>query len=123
MNNLKLVDITPDNILEHGLFCIKNIKSPEFEMKKQWFIKSYKEGLRIKILLNKAGKQIGYIEYVPADIAWRPVEAPNFMFIHCMFVYAKKDKDRGYGSFLVRACEDSKGIWNRNTKSCRNKIL
>ncbi|MEA2095670.1 MAG: YoaP domain-containing protein [Candidatus Cloacimonadota bacterium] len=106
MDNLKLVDVTPENIMEQGLFCIKNIKSPEFALKKNWFLQSYKEGLRIKILYNNDEKQIGYIEYVPANFAWRPIDATGFMFIQCMFIYAKNDKDKGYGSFLVKACEE-----------------
>ena len=40
MNDLKLINITPENIMEHGLFCIKNVKSPEFAMKKDWFLRS-----------------------------------------------------------------------------------
>ena len=106
MNNLKLVDITPENVMEHCLFCIKNVKNPEFALKKNWFLQSYKEELRIKILYNDDKKQIGYIEYIPAEFAWRPVEAPGFMFIQCMFIYAKKDKNKGYGSFMVKACEE-----------------
>ena len=106
MNNLKLVDITPENVMEHGLFCIKNVKNPEFVLKKDWFQQSFKEGLRIKILYNDDGKQIGFIEYLPADFAWRPVEAPGYMFIHCMFIYLIKDKEKGYGSFLMQACEE-----------------
>ncbi len=106
MNDIKLVDVTPENIMEHALFCVKDVKSEGFKSKKNWFQQSYKEGLRIKILYNDAGKQIGYIEYVPADFAWRPVNAPDYLFIHCMFVYAKKDKEKGYGSFLVRTCEE-----------------
>ncbi len=106
MNNLKLVDIIPDNVMEHGLFCIKNVKNPEFALKKNWFLQNYSKGLTIKILYNDDGKQIGYIEYIPADFAWRPVEAPGYMFIHCMFIYANKDKEKGYGSFLVKACEE-----------------
>ena len=106
MNNLKLVEVTPENVMEHALFCVKNVKSEGFKSKKNWFQQSYKEGLRIKILYNDDGKQIGYIEYVPAEFAWRPINASGYMFIHCMFVYAKKDKDKGYGSFLVKTCEE-----------------
>ena len=106
MNNLKLVDVTPGNVMEHGLFCIKNVKNPEFALKKNWFLKSYEEGLRIKILYNAEEKQIGYIEYVPADFAWRPVDAPGYFFIQCLFIYGKKEKNTGNGSFLVKACEE-----------------
>ncbi len=106
MNELKLIDVTPDNIMEHGLFCIKNVKSPEFAKKKDWFIDNYKNGLLIKILYNENDKQTGYIEYIPADFAWRPVDATGFMLIQCMFIYAKKDKNKGYGAFMVKACEE-----------------
>jgi hypothetical protein len=57
-------------------------------------------------LLNEAGKQIGYIEFVPAEFAWRPVIAPGYMFIQCMFLYSKQDKNIGNGSLLVQAAED-----------------
>jgi hypothetical protein len=106
MNELYLVDVTPENIVDLGLFCIKNVKSPEFARKRDWFKDNYKNGLRIKILYNESDKQIGYIEYIPADFAWRPVDAPDFMFIQCMYVYAKKDKNKGYGSFMIKACEE-----------------
>lgn len=49
MNNLTLVDVTLENVNEHGFFCVKNIKSKEFEMKKDWFEKVYEDGLRIRI--------------------------------------------------------------------------
>ena len=103
--NTIFINITPDNIMEHGLFCIRNVKNPEFKLKKDWFLKSYNEGLRIKILLNEAGKQIGYVEFVPAEFAWRPIDAPGYMFIQCMFMYAKNDKNIGNGSLLVQTCE------------------
>jgi len=106
MNNSNFIDITPENVNEHGFFCVKNIKSKEFEMKKEWFEKSYTEGLRIKIMVNEAGKQIGYIEFVPAEYAWRPIEALGFMFIQCLFMYSKKDKNIGNGSLLIKACEE-----------------
>ncbi|MDJ0646857.1 MAG: YoaP domain-containing protein, partial [Flavobacteriaceae bacterium] len=37
--------------------------------------------------------------------AWRPVDADNFMFIHCMYVYSKNDRNKGLGSQLVKEAE------------------
>jgi len=103
---MNFIDISPENVTEHGFFCVKNTKSKEFELKKEWFEKSYNEGFRIKIMLNEAGKQIGYIEFVPAEYAWRPIEAADYMFIQCLFMYSNKDKNIGNGSLLVNAVEE-----------------
>lgn len=106
---MKITEVTPLNVKEETLFCIKDIKSPAFESKRKWFEKRYKEGLRLKILKNDADKMIGFIEYIPADLALRPIEAPNYLFIHCMYIYSKSDRNKGYGSLLVQeAIKDAK---------------
>ena len=98
---MNIVNVTPNNIKEETLFCIKDIKKPGFESKRQWFTKRYNEGLKLKILKNSDQKIIGFIEFVPESKAWRPVDAPNHLFIHCMYVYAKKDRHKGYGTLLI----------------------
>jgi hypothetical protein len=105
MDNIEIVDVTPGNVLTETLFCVKNISDPGFLKKNDWFSKRYQEGLRIRMLKNASGKPIAFIEFVPSKYAWRPVEAPTFMFIHCMFTYANSDKLRGYGSLLLQSCE------------------
>ena len=111
MENLQIIDVTPTNINEHGMFCIKDPKSAGFKQKSEWYSKTYEQGLRMKIAQNDTGEKIGFIEYVPAEFAWRPVDAPGYMFIHCMFIYPNKNKKLGYGSLLVKECEkDAKAI-------------
>jgi hypothetical protein len=105
MKTFSIIEVTPENVDKEKFFCVKNINDPGFGIKKKWFIERYNEGLRIRILKNQQSKAIGFIEYVPADFAWRPVEAPGFMFVHCMFVYANDDKRRGNGSLLLKSCE------------------
>jgi len=101
----KIIDVTPENVQEETLFCIKDIKKPGFNSKRIWFEKQYKLGLRMKILKDKDDKMIGFIEYVPVFKAWRPVTGNNFMFIHCMYVYPNKNKNKGYGSLLIKEAE------------------
>lgn len=97
---MEIINVTPENAEQETFFCIKDIKSPGFKSKLRWFEKRYTEGLRLKILkINN--KMVGFIEYVPADEAWRPIHAPDFMFIHCIAVYSKKDRSRGYASLLI----------------------
>ncbi|MBO6607486.1 GNAT family N-acetyltransferase [Psychroserpens sp.] len=128
METLKLIEVTPQNVYEQTLFCIKDIKSPGFESKRKWFEKRYNEGLKLKILKNHQDKMIGFIEYTPVSKAWRPIKGDNFMFIHCMYVYSKKDRNKGYGTLLVDVAEQaakaldmsglcvmtSKGSWMAN---------
>ena len=105
MNATKIIDVTPDNVEQETLFCIKNIKKPGFESKRKWFEKRYKEGLRLKILKDSTDKMLGFIEYIPAADAWRPVDANNFMFIHCTYIYSKKERNKGLGSMLINEAE------------------
>ncbi len=101
----KIIDVTPENVMEEGLFCIKDPKNPGFELKKTWFTQRYAEGLRLKILKDPEGKQIAFIEYIPAEKAWRPVRANQYLFIQCMLLTAKKDRQKGNGNLLLDACE------------------
>lgn len=101
-----ITEVTPQNVLEETFYCVKDIKNPGFDCKKEWFDKSYKEGLHIGILKDIKGQSIGFIEFVPVSNAWRPVIADNFMFIHCMYIYSKKNKNKGYGSQLVQYAEE-----------------
>lgn len=102
----KIIEVTPDNVEQETLFCIKDIKAPGSKSKQKWFEKRYTEGLKLKILKGEADKMLGFIEYMPAKDAWRPVDADNFMFIHCMYIYAKKDRNQGLGSQLVKEAEE-----------------
>lgn len=105
MYNTRIKSVTPKNVLTETLFCIKDLLKPGFKCKQEWFEKRYAEGLRISILKDDADSMLGFIEYVPASKAWRPVDAPSFMFIHCMYVAARKNRNKGFGSELIKVCE------------------
>ena len=102
---MKIVEVTPQNVHQETLFCIKDIKKPGFDSKRKWFEKRYNEGLRLRILKNEVDKMLGFIEFTPALQAWRLVNADSFMFIHCIVVYSKKDRNQGYGSLLINEAE------------------
>ena len=116
------VEVSPNNIMQETLFCIKDTNSPGFKSKESWFKEQYKSGLKLKILKDTSGKQIAFIEYKPIEQAWRPVQGEGFMFIHCMFVYSNKDKNKGIGSILIKECEkdarseDMKGVCTMTSK-------
>lgn len=109
MDNYNFIEVSEKNAASESLFCIKNPKYPGFQIKLDWLSKRRKEGLKL-ILLKVDNELAGFIEYVPGQYAWRPVDAIDYMFIHCMWVYPKKNYNKGYGSLLINHCiEDAKG--------------
>ena len=102
---MKIIEVTPENAVKETFFCIKDPKRQGFKDKLNWFKKRHKEGMKIKILKTDDDKRIGYIEYVPAKYAWRPIDADNYMFIHCTYIYSKKERNKGYGSLLIEDAE------------------
>jgi len=113
MKNLTFLEVTPDNAAKEGLFCIKNPKYPGFKLKLDWLKQRNKEGLKL-ILLKDGAETLGFIEYVPVEYVWRPVKGENYLFIHCMWVYPKKNYNRGFGSKLLQHCIDEAKKNNMN---------
>lgn len=106
MNDLSIINTTPDNIQQFGMCGYKNTKNEGYLKKLDWTCDRFKEGMRYKILLSEEKGAIGGIEYLPGENAWRPVEASGYMFIHCIYIMKKDAKGRGYGKKLVQACLD-----------------
>lgn len=99
---MEIVEITTKNAEEHSFFCIKNTKEPGFHAKLNWFKKRQKEGLKLKVAYTDNGKQIGFIEYVPAEFAWRPVDARDWLFIQCIMVYPNIYRNSGAALNLIK---------------------
>jgi len=94
-DNINILDVTADNVSEVGIYCIKDKKSPGYDAKVEWFKTKMNKGLKIKIATDNAGKQIGFIEYIPSELAWRPIKADNFYFIQCIALFVKDAKEKG----------------------------
>ena len=114
MSRTSIIDVTPQNVEKETLFCIKDILNPGFKCKQDWFVKQYQNGLRMNILKGTEGQMIGFIEYLPASMAWRPIHANSYMFIHCMYIYPNKNKKKGYGSLLIETVEQEAKLKNMN---------
>jgi ribosomal protein S18 acetylase RimI-like enzyme len=101
-----IVSVTPENLKDHPQFiCFINPKHPAYPFKVEWYQKRYQEGLRINLLYPAdENKAAAYIEFVPGEKAWRPVFAPKYLFIHCIWVSPDKNKHKGYGSTLIQHC-------------------
>jgi N-acetylglutamate synthase-like GNAT family acetyltransferase len=106
MNDVQIIDLTPENIAEYGVCGYKDLKKHlELRKKIEWFNEYYPKGLKIKVLFSKKGGYQGMLEYLPGEYAHRPVEAAEYMFIQCIFTGFKKEfKGKGYASALIDQC-------------------
>lgn len=104
MENIRIIDITPDNIQAEGVFCGIGRQFDDGRKKKlEWFKKRYEEGLRIKISVDEDGLKTGMIEYVPGEVCWRTVKAEGYILIHCLEVFRTQTR-KGYGTLLLNEC-------------------
>ncbi len=101
----EIVTLNPENSAEYGCPCFLNPKHEGHLKKLEWLKKRFSEGLSIKLLFIESEKKpIGFIEYVPGEYSWRAVNANGYIFIHCIWIYPSKYKEKGYGSLLVKEC-------------------
>ncbi len=103
---MELVKLTHENIEQEHICCaISNNKDIQVVSKKNWLRERLDEGL-VFLKGNVRGKC--FIEYLPAEYAWTPIEADGYMYIDCLWV-SGQFKGHGYSNLLLDACiEDSK---------------
>lgn len=102
---MELIKITHDNIEQEHICCaISNNKDVQVMSKKAWLKERFDEGL-VFLKFNVRGKC--FIEYIPAEYAWTPIEADGYMYIDCLWVSGQY-KGHGYSNLLLNSCiEDS----------------
>lgn len=100
------IQITEENLDEEYICCaISNNKDPQVMSKKEWMRERLKEGL---VFLKGDVRGKCFIEYIPAEYAWVPVEASGYMYINCFWV-SGSCKGHGYADELLERCvEDAK---------------
>lgn len=76
-----------------------------YALKKEWLKKEFDNGYVFRRLDERAKV---FIEYVPAEKAWTPVDAPNYLMINCFWVSGQY-KGSGHGNALLQSViEDAK---------------
>ncbi len=114
-SDIIITELTPENLQEHTFCGYKNKKSASYKSKAAWLTKRYKEGLKYIVAHSESEGDLGMIEYAPSEKAWRPINAPGYLFIHCIMA-TTKGRNRGVGSSLIDYCKndakknDYKGI-------------
>lgn len=102
MAHYEIITVNQDNIdTEHiccGFASAKNVQG--YEAKKTWLRERFDDGFVFK-KVDVRGKV--FIEYVPAEFAWRPIDAPGYTCIQCFWV-AGQFKGQGLGARLLESC-------------------
>ncbi len=101
--NVQILTVDASNVGQHGFFCYKSKPKAEgYGRKLAWLEQRFAEGLRIKIV-REGKRSVGFLEYIPWQHAWRAVEAPGYLMVHCIWVVGRA-KEKGYGSLLLDEC-------------------
>ena len=100
---MEFIKVTQDNIdREHICCAIASEKDLQVMSKKAWLRERFADGL-VFLKGNVRGKC--FIEYIPAEKAWAPVEADGYLYIDCLWVSGQY-KGHGYSNQLLQACVD-----------------
>ena len=103
---MEFIKVTEENLEREHICCaISNNKDCQVMAKKNWMKEQLKEGL-VFLKGNVRGKC--FIEYMPAENAWMPIEAEGYMYINCFWI-SGQFKGKGYANQLLEECiRDSK---------------
>jgi GNAT superfamily N-acetyltransferase len=99
---MDIIDVNLSNAETEHICCAITDKKGESCVcsKKAWLRERFEDGLVFK-KLNARGKV--FIEYIPAEYAWCPIEADDYMYIDCFWV-SGQFKGQGYGARLLDEC-------------------
>lgn len=103
----KYITLTEENIDKEHICCAFSDKkcATGYGLKKEWLTKEFANGYVFRRLDARAKV---FIEYVPAEYAWLPVTAPNYLMVNCFWVSGQY-KGQGHGYNLLQSViEDAK---------------
>jgi len=102
--NSTFITLTKENIDTEHICCAFSDKKcrESYDLKKEWLKKEFDNGYVFRRLDERAKV---FIEYGPAEKAWVPIEAPNYLMINCFWVSGQY-KGKGYAKALLQQAID-----------------
>ena len=99
---MNIIDVNHKNIDKEHICCTINEKKGEncITSKKEWMKSRFNDGLVFK-KLDVRGKV--FIEYIPAEYAFAPIDADSYMHINCFWVSGRY-KGQGHAGQLLDEC-------------------
>ena len=95
---MNYIRITKDNIDKEHICCAMYGKKSD--LKKEWMKQRFDEGL---VFYRSEERGKCFIEYIPAENAWVPIEAEGYIYIDCLWI-AGSMKGHGYSNDLLNEC-------------------
>ena len=95
---MNYIQITKDNIDREHICCAMSGK--QSLAKKEWLKERFDEGL---VFYRSEERGKCFIEYIPAENAWVPIEADGYLYIDCLWISGVM-KGHGYSSDLLNRC-------------------
>ena len=92
------IRVTRENIDKEHICCAMSGK--QSFAKKEWLKQRFEEGL---VFYRSAERGKCFIEYIPAENAWVPIDAAGWLYINCLWVSGSM-KGHGYSSELLEKC-------------------
>jgi Acetyltransferase (GNAT) family. len=92
------IRITAENIDREHICCA--MSNNQSALKKEWLRERFSEGL---VFYRSEQRGKCFIEYIPAETAWQPLDADGYMHINCLWVSGSL-KGHGYSSDLLSEC-------------------
>ena len=110
---MEYIRVTKENIENEHICCaISSNKDIQAISKKNWLKQRFDDGL---VFLKSIERGKCFIEYIPAENAWNPINADGYMYIDCLWV-ASSFKGNGYSNDLLNVvlCQDLVQVKMRN---------
>ena len=104
---MNYIRVTKDNIDVEHICCAMSGK--QSELKKEWLKKRFDEGL---VFYRSEERGKCFIEYIPAENAWVPIEADGYIYINCLWI-AGAFKGHGYSNDLIGECIRDAKEWGK----------
>jgi ribosomal protein S18 acetylase RimI-like enzyme len=99
---MSFIKVDETNIDREHICCAISDKKGEtcVSSKKAWMREHFADGL-VFLRLDERGKV--FIEYIPAEKAWCPIDADGYFYINCFWV-SGQFKGKGYADQLMELC-------------------
>lgn len=103
---MEYIKVNNENLEREHICCaISDNKDIQVLSKKAWLRECFSDGL---VFLKSTERGKCFIEYIPAENAWNPIDAEGYLYIDCLWV-SGSFKGHGYSDDLLNACiEDAR---------------